>query len=220
MIAYTALAAAGRSLQAATAPVAPPAPLAYETSAYELAPQLQLKASTWRASDLKRAILERVAREKQRREMDVYYYRIGFTMSYPLPLARRPDLKELPAPLPGRSYPWLIWLTWDLEDRWRLLHLAWRQFGDREAGALLQQELAALSGWDHFYELDNNVGLVTGHLAASLSLALADTSKWDPQLCNRRATPPKPCSNAMSGPGSNASGVSRTSRRLSSRISP
>ena len=136
----------------------------------------------WRTSDLKRALLERVAREKQRREMDVDYYRIGYTMSYPLPVAVRPSLKQLPAPLPGRSYPWLIWLTWDLEDRWRVLHIAWRQFGDREAGALLQRELAALSGWDHFYELDENVGLVTAHLAASLSLALADTAKWDPQL--------------------------------------
>ena len=61
------------------------------------------------------------------------------------------------------------------------MQVAWRQFGDREAGALLQRELAALSGWDHFYEVDGNVGLLTGHLAASLSLALADTSKWEPQ---------------------------------------
>ncbi len=157
-------------------------PLAYETSAYELMPELQQGLHAWRRGDLKQAILQRVAREKQRREMDVYYYRIGYTMSYPLPLERRPALKELPSPLPGRAYPWLIWLAWDLEDRWRLLQVAWRQFGDREAGALLQRELAALSGWDHFSEVDGNVGLVTGHIAASLSVALADTSKWDPQL--------------------------------------
>ena len=86
----------------------PPAPLAYETSAFELAPQLQPKDQPWRARDLKSAILERVAREKQRREVEVYYYRIGYTMSFPLPLAQRPSLKELPAAfraalIPGSS---------------------------------------------------------------------------------------------------------------------
>ena len=44
----------------------------------------------------------------------------------------------------------------------------------------MQQELAALSGWDHFKEIDDNVGLVTGHIAASLSVALANTSGWEP----------------------------------------
>jgi Heparinase II/III-like protein len=182
MVMWGALAGTGRPASAASIPVTPPPPLAYETSAYELAPELRGPQRPWRRSDLNRTILERAAREKQRREMDVYYYRIGFTMSYPLPLNRRPTLTELPAPLPGRSYPWLIWLSWDLEKRWQVLHAAWRQFGDREAGALLQRELAALSGWDHFCEVDNNVGLVTGHLAGCLALALADTSQWDPQL--------------------------------------
>jgi hypothetical protein len=173
--------AAGHTAQAASNAAVPPPPLAYEMSAYELAPQLQPKGLPWHPRTLKSAILARVAAEKQRREMDVCYYRIGYTMGFPLPLARRPSLKELPAPLPGRAYPWLIWLSWDLEERWRLLQVGWRQFGDPEAGALLQQELAGLSGWDHFSEMDGNVGLVTGHLATSLACALADTSKWDRQ---------------------------------------
>ena len=155
------------------------APLAYETSAYELAPQFQPKNKPWRARNLKNTILERVALEKQRHELDVYYYRVGYTMSFPLPLTCRPTAKELPVAIPGRVYPWLIWLSWDLEERWRLLNFAWRRQGDREAGNLLQRELAALSDWDHFSEVDGNVGLVTAHLAASLSLALADTSKWE-----------------------------------------
>src|ERR1035437_7337797 len=113
----------------------------------------QSAAECYGARDLKSAILKRVAVEKQRREMDVYYYRIGYTMAFPLPLARRPGLKELPAALPKQAYPWLIWLSWDLEERWRLLATAWRRFGDHEAGALLQWELAALSGWDHFSEV-------------------------------------------------------------------
>jgi hypothetical protein len=181
LLASVALAAAGPRAQAGNGPDAPPPPLAYETSAYELAPYLQQGLHPWRASGLNTVILERAAREKQRREMDVYYYRIGYTMSFALPLDRRPGLKQLPAVLPGHPYPWLIWLSWDLEDRWRLLQITWRQFDDREAGVLLQRELAALSGWDHFCEVDGNVGLVTAHMAASLSLALADTSKWEPQ---------------------------------------
>jgi hypothetical protein len=119
--------------------------------------------------------------EKQRRQMDVYYYRIGYTMSFPLPLARQPARQELPVGIPKTNYPWLTWLTWNLEERWRLLEVAWRRFGDREAGALLQQELAALAGWDHFCEVNGGAGLATAHLAAGLSLALADTSKWEPE---------------------------------------
>jgi hypothetical protein len=180
-IACAALAAGAYCVQAAAGPATPPAPLAYEESAYELAPQLQPKDQPWRTRNIKNALLARAAAEKQRREMDVYYYRVGYTMSFPLPLARRPGLKELPAALPGRAYPWLIWLSWDLEERWCLLQTAWRRFGDGEAGALLQQELAALSGWDHFKEVDGNVGLVTGHVAGGLALGLSDTSKWDRQ---------------------------------------
>ena len=74
----------------------------------------QSAAECYGARDLKSAILKRVAVEKQRREMDVYYYRIGYTTGFPLPLTQRPSLKELPTALPGRAYPWLIWLSWDL----------------------------------------------------------------------------------------------------------
>jgi hypothetical protein len=156
-----------------------PAPLVYSPSAYELAPSLQRPCSPWTEQELKKALLDRLAVEKKRTQMDVNYYRIGYTLSFPLPLVRRPDLQELPVPIPKMTYPWLIWLSWDLEERWRLLHAGWRQFGDREAGLLLQHELAALSQWDHFAEVDGNVGLLTGHLAAGLSLALKDGSGWD-----------------------------------------
>ena len=177
------LAATTTSLTRAAGDLAPaPPPKAYEYSTYELAPELQGPQRPWRAKDVKQMILERAAREKQRRQIDTYYYRIGFTMSYPLPLTRRPRLEDLPAPLPGRPYPWLTWLAWDLEERWRILHAAWRQFGDREAGMLLQQELAALAGWDRIAEVNNSIGLASGHIAGCLALALADESKWDPQL--------------------------------------
>ena len=159
-----------------------PGPLAYDTSAYELAPEFRLQVQPWSVADLKNAFRQRVALEKQRREFDVDYYRIGYTLSFPLPLSMRPKPQELPGGILKSTYPWMIWLSWDLEERWRLLDLARRQFGDREAGALLQRELAALSTWDRFCENDGAIGLATAHIAASLSLALEDTSKWDPEL--------------------------------------
>jgi hypothetical protein len=100
-IACVMFAAAAHSAQAGSGSNPPPAPLAYDTAAYELAPPFQPQDLPWRARDLKGAILERVALEKQRRELDVYYYRIGYTMAFPLPLTRRPGLKELPVPIPG-----------------------------------------------------------------------------------------------------------------------
>lgn len=166
----------------------PSAPLAYDFAAYELAPQFKQSPVPWNAAEVKQSILERVAFEKQRREMDVYYYRIGYTMAFPLGLAQRPHLEDFPAPLPRSKYPWLIWLSWNLEERWRLFNIAWRQFGDVEAGQLLQKELAALAGWDRFAEVDNNIGLLTGHFAASLAIALADTSTWNKEALQKART--------------------------------
>jgi hypothetical protein len=45
--------------------------------------------------------------------------------------------------------------------------------------AQLQEELAALAGWDRFLEVDDQVGLVTGHIAGVLALALADERGWE-----------------------------------------
>ncbi|MPZ19055.1 MAG: hypothetical protein GEV06_14245 [Luteitalea sp.] len=175
-----ALAAQGTSTRGAAEPQRPP--LAYETSAYELDPFIPQDDRPWTRTDLQRVLAERTAREKQRRELNVYYYRIGHTLAFPLPVATRPTPEELPAGISTITYPWLTWLAWDLEERWRILHAAWRGNNDLEAGRLLQHELAALAGWDRFYEMTNQAGLVTAHLAASLSLALADSSRWDPAL--------------------------------------
>ena len=158
------------------------APLAYENSAYELAPEYRPAPKPWSTSDLESALRERAVIEKQRQELDVYYYRIGYTLSFPLPLQHRPDPKDLPSGVLKGAYPWMIWLSWDLEERWRLLALAWRQWDDRKAGTLLQRELAALSKWDRFCESDGGVGLATAHVAESLALALEDDSKWDAEL--------------------------------------
>ncbi|MBI4622625.1 MAG: heparinase II/III family protein [Verrucomicrobia bacterium] len=174
------LAAPGTAYQGAAAQ--PPPRLAYDPAAYELASFGPAGAKPWSQRDLQQAILDRAAHEKRRRELDVYYYRIGYTIAFRLPVAKRPTREDVPVGIANTTYPWLIWLSWDLEDRWRTLHAAWRSHGDREAGLLLQRELAALAGWDQFVELNNQTGLVTAHVAASLSLALADANDWEPAL--------------------------------------
>jgi hypothetical protein len=48
--------------------------------------------------------------------------------------------------------------------------------------------LAALAGWDQFGEADGGIGLLTGHLAASLALALSNPAGWKPEyLASARA---------------------------------
>jgi hypothetical protein len=158
------------------------APLPYEPSSYESARQFAQREKPWTSADLAREISHRANREKQRRELDVNYYRIGFRLAFPLPLSRRPMPEDLPAGIPTMKYPWLIWLSWELEERWRVLHAAWRQDGDTAAGALLQRELAALATWENFLENNNQTGLVTGHLAGCLALALGDPHGWDAAL--------------------------------------
>jgi hypothetical protein len=154
-------------------------PLAYDASAHELIPFVPRGLHLWERQDVEKEIRTRVSTEKRRRELDVYYYRIGHIIAYPLPLAISPRAEELPEGIRGTHYPWFTWLSWALEERWRLLHVAWRRFGDRDAGALLQQELAALSGWENFCESKDGVSLSTAHIAACLAQALADRDGWD-----------------------------------------
>jgi hypothetical protein len=134
----------------------------------------------WQVSDLIAEVRKRVAAEKAQTELCVHYYRIGYRLAFPLPLDRRPQ--DLPAGIRQISaYPWMTWLLWRLEERWRVLHAAWRHLGDAEAGSLLQAELCALATWSHFRGDDGNVSLITGHVAGVLAHLLADPSGWDGQ---------------------------------------
>lgn len=160
----------------------PPAPLAYDTSAYELAPQFAVDPAPWGRREIEAAVRARTVEQKQRRELDVYYYRIGHTLAFPLPLDRRPTRADLPAGIVKMAYPWMIWMSWELEERWRILHFGWRDNRDRDAGALLQRELAALAKWERIIENNDQPGLATAHIAGCLALALARTDGWDPAL--------------------------------------
>jgi len=156
-------------------------PLVYETSAFELSPDYPIDPEPWSRGDLEQTLRERCETQKARREIHINYYRIGYPLAFPLPVDRRYTSADLPEGISGMEhYPWLIWLCWELEERWRIFHAAWRHDSDKEAGALLQRELAALAQWDNFHETHNAVGLVTAHLASVLALALADETDWNP----------------------------------------
>ena len=143
-----------------------PTPLAYETSAYELDPAVPCDSAPWTPTDLSQVLRDRAVRELSRREMLINYYRIGHRLAFALPVDRRPAVSEMPVGITTLTYPWLIWLVWALEERWRILHAAWRTQDNRAAGLLLQRELAALENWAHFHALHNEVGLVPGHIAS------------------------------------------------------
>ncbi len=157
----------------------------YDPSAPELLRPRPAGMEAWAPGDVESEIRARVEFEKSRRELDIPYYRIGYRLAYPLPLTISPSLTDLPAGIPGITYPWYTWLSWGLEERWRLFHVSWRRFEDREAGARLQLELAALAGWGQYCESAGQASLSTAHLAACLAKALADSRGWDPEKYGR-----------------------------------
>ena len=154
----------------------------YDPSAPELMIPLPPGLREWTPADMENEIRARVGLEMRRRELDVYYYRIGYIIAYPLPLTTSPKMDDLPVGIRGITYPWYTWMSWSLEERWRLLHAAWRRLGERDAGAILQRELAALAGWDQFCETPGSASLSTAHIAGCLAQALSNGDGWDSGL--------------------------------------
>lgn len=153
-------------------------PLAYETSAYELAPVWRQPQRAWQPEELLRELRRRVSWEKSRQELQVYYYRIGYTIAFPLPVDKRPDPAGFPAGIPEITYPWLTWLSWELDERWRILLAGCELLADDEAKAILQKELGNLA-WENYRGDGNAVGLPTGHFAGVLALTLSKENLWD-----------------------------------------
>ncbi len=111
-------------------------------------------------------------------ELLVDYYRIGYRLSWALPVDSRPE--RFPAPIPGiPRYPWQVWFGWQLEERWAELHNAGRL--DR-----LLDELTRLDGWSTFVADDGRAGLVTACIARWLSRGLVIAA--DDQAATDRLT--------------------------------
>ena len=157
----------------------------YDPSAPERLPALEPGLREWNVQDLEGELRARAGLEMSRRELTVCYYRIGYTIAFALPLTVSPKMTDLPVGISGITYPWYTWLGWSLEERWRLLDAAWRRLGDRDAGTLLQRELAALAGWEQSCEKPGSASLATAHIAGCLSLALSDKEGWDPGLYDK-----------------------------------
>ncbi len=152
-------------------------PLAYETSAYELAPQWRTGNKRWSTAELLGELRRRAQWEKCRQELNVYYYRIGYTLAFPLPLTSRPDPKGFPLGIREIQYPWLTWLSWELDERWRILLAAWKFLQDDQARAVLEKELGSLA-WENYRGDGTVVGLPTGHLAGVFATALSQADIW------------------------------------------
>jgi hypothetical protein len=157
----------------------------YDPSAPERLPALAPGLGQWEAQDLESELRARAGFELSRCELDVCYYRIGYTIAFPLPLTVSPRMADLPVGISGITYPWYTWLGWSLEERWRSLHAAWRRLGNRNAGTVLQRELAALAGWEQSSEKPGSASLATAHIAGCLAQALSDKEGWDPGLYDK-----------------------------------
>lgn len=121
----------------------------------------------WSRSDVDAEMRSRGDSAMAAAEIVVDYYRVGYRLAFPLPIDTRPT--DFPQPIPGiRHYPWLIWLSWELEERWHTLRSV-HQLGDEAAGARLWGELAGLAGWSTFDADDGPAGLVTATLAGCLA---------------------------------------------------
>lgn len=98
-------------------------------------------------------------RELEKKELLVDFYRISVRLPYPLPInglsKAVPDVLSFP-------YPFSIWVTWDLMERFEILY----RCGAHER---LRCELAAMASFDSFTNESNAVSLCTAHMAQMLS---------------------------------------------------
>ncbi|GAA3412342.1 heparinase II/III family protein [Paenibacillus hodogayensis] len=158
----------------------------YDSSAaYELASPYPIGLREWNTTDYVAELRSRIAAEKQKKELLVYYYRIGHVQAYPLPI-RRLDPLQYPKGIPELpAYPWYIWLFWQLKERWDTLHTAWRIFHDADAGLILQDELASTAEWTSSHVGAGFAGLSSGHLATALAIYLSNQEGWDADKLTR-----------------------------------
>ena len=152
--------------------------LNYDTAAYETSSLIPSVFKKWSKNELHEELNRRIKKEKERTELQVYYYRIGYTMAFPLPLS------DIPLYMPRgitdmQHYPWSIWLSWELRERWNTLYVAWKNLDDCTAADILQKELSLVADWRNYFDESGTAGLCTAHLASCLARFLSDRTGWD-----------------------------------------
>ncbi len=152
--------------------------LNYDTAAYETSSVIPSVFKKWCRDELQEELINRIKKEKERIELQVYYYRIGYTMAFPLPVSDIPLF--MPKGINDMShYPWSIWLSWELRERWNTLYAAWKNLDDYTSAQILQNELSLLANWRNYFDETGTAGLCTAHFASCLARFLKDKTGWD-----------------------------------------
>jgi len=129
--------------------------------------------------EAEKIIQERAAAFAPQSFLVVDYYRIYRKLAYPLPVRR---IDHPPVDVEDRSsYPWEIWMTWDLEERINSLGWAGEWSGNQQYRALVQTDLKALAGWP-VYNVWSNPHLSIGHAARMMVGAYRSWPWLDPEL--------------------------------------
>ncbi len=118
-------------------------------------------------------VLRRAEQHLTQKRLIVDYYRIHRKLAYPLPVTR---IDNPPVPVEDSfSYPWEIWMLWELEERINCLGLAAEWTGAPRFREAAVQDLEALAAWES-YNVQREPHLSVGHAARIMSLALGG---WD-----------------------------------------
>ncbi|MBT3601974.1 MAG: hypothetical protein HN521_02805 [Candidatus Latescibacteria bacterium] len=123
--------------------------------------------------EIKKEMQRRADWHKPQTHVIADYYRIRRKVAYPLPLR---EMTLLDMPVSGLdTYPWSIWVLWDLEERVNSLGWAATWFGDSDAASLVRTDLEALTAWPCYRQYERP-DLSLGHCARMLWLAYHN---WD-----------------------------------------
>ncbi|MDA0746859.1 MAG: heparinase II/III family protein [bacterium] len=127
-------------------------------------------------SDIESEIRRRADQYLPQTHLIANYYRVRRKVAYPLPIR---ELYLPSMPMPGITYPWATWMTWDLEERIGSLGWAAAWFNDGTARELVIRDLNGLAAWPG-YRQHNMPDLSSGHAIRTLWSAYVDWD-WLPQ---------------------------------------
>lgn len=149
----------------------------YDTTEHEYSAGLVRRDTPWTRDDVLSEIDRRARRYLDARELTVHYYRIGYQFAFPLPVNDRPT--TFPSGVLGNQpYPWLTWLGWELEERWRVLAAASSLLPElrQRVDDTLATEVTAFAGWSSFDGDGDRAGLMTSAVSSAVANVLSHPS--------------------------------------------